>query len=71
MEPDERLESRTQITQPTTWDTARQKQPGAFLSVPKNMLQSIRDYGARYDQHLKCISHEEVGNFSPWHIAQR
>ncbi|XP_077168884.1 protein moonraker isoform X2 [Paroedura picta] len=70
LEPDERLESRTRIVQPDTWDPSQQKQPRAFLSVPKTMLQSICDYGARYDHHLKCISHEEVGNFSPWHIAQ-
>ncbi|XP_015264602.1 PREDICTED: protein moonraker, partial [Gekko japonicus] len=70
VEPDERLESRTQTAQTATWDTSQRKQPCTFLSVPKNMLQSIHDYGARYDQHLRCISHEEVGNFSPWHIAQ-
>ncbi|XP_060115610.1 protein moonraker [Heteronotia binoei] len=70
VEPDERLESRTHTTQPGTWDSSQRKQPCAFLSVPKNMLQSIHDYGTRFDQHLKCISHEEVGNFSPWHIAQ-
>ncbi|KAL8198684.1 UNVERIFIED_CONTAM: hypothetical protein K2H54_020712 [Gekko kuhli] len=70
VESDERLESRTRTAQPPTWDTSQRKQPCTFLSVPKHMLQSIYDYGARYDQHLKCISHEEVGNFSPWHIAQ-
>lgn len=69
VESDGRLESRTQTVQPTTWDTSQQKQPCTFLSVPKNMLQSIHRYGSQYDQHLKCISHEEVGNFSPWQIA--
>ncbi|XP_048374908.1 protein moonraker [Sphaerodactylus townsendi] len=70
VEPDERPEPSTEITQSAARDVSQLKQPRAFLSVPKNMLQSIRDYSARYEQHLKCISHEEVGNFSPWYIAQ-
>ncbi|XP_054857547.1 protein moonraker [Eublepharis macularius] len=66
----ERLEPRNWTTQPSNWDVSQRKQPSTFLSVPKNMLQSICDYGARYEQHLKCMSHEEVGNFNPWQIAE-
>ncbi|XP_072834506.2 protein moonraker [Pogona vitticeps] len=43
---------------------------GVFCSVPVSTLQSIRDYGARYEQHLKRISHAPVGTFDPWHITQ-
>ncbi|XP_042298518.1 protein moonraker [Sceloporus undulatus] len=46
------------------------KGAGTFLSVPQNVLRSISDYGTRYEQHLKRISHEAVGSFNPWHIAQ-
>nr|XP_056721546.1 protein moonraker [Euleptes europaea] len=70
VEPDERPESSARTTQPAAGDISQQKQSRTYLSVPKNMLRSICDYGTRYEQHLKCISHEEVGNFSPWHIAQ-
>nr|XP_034994746.1 protein moonraker isoform X2 [Zootoca vivipara] len=48
----------------------RRKEAGVFLSVPKNMLQSIHDYSVRYNQHLRCISHEAVGSFNPWRIAE-
>ena len=41
------------------------------LSVPKHMLQSILDYNSRYKHHLKLISHEAVGSFNPWQIAER
>lgn len=41
------------------------------LSVPSNVLQSILDYNSRYKHHLKLISHEVVGSFDPWQIAER
>ncbi|XP_044312094.1 protein moonraker isoform X2 [Varanus komodoensis] len=55
---------------PSTWHLRPQKWAGTFLSVPKNMLQSICDYQACYMQHLKGISHEAVENFNPWLIAE-
>ncbi|XP_033027356.1 protein moonraker [Lacerta agilis] len=57
-------------TLPSSSSHPRQKEAGVFLSVPKNMLQSIHDYSARYSQHLRCISHEAVGSFNPWRIAE-
>lgn len=48
-----------------------QKEGCIFLSIPRHMLQSILDYNNRYEQHLKLISHEAVGSFNPWHIAER
>ncbi|XP_014463625.2 protein moonraker [Alligator mississippiensis] len=47
-----------------------QKEGCIFLSIPRHMLQSILDYNNRYEQHLKLISHEAVGSFNPWHIAE-
>lgn len=41
------------------------------LSVPSDVLQSILDYNSRYKQRLKLISHEVVGSFDPWQIAER
>ncbi|XP_039938622.1 protein moonraker isoform X2 [Hirundo rustica] len=40
------------------------------LSVPSDVLQSILDYNSRYKHHLKLISHEVVGSFDPWRIAE-
>lgn len=48
-----------------------QKAYSVCLSVPSNVLQSILDYNSRYKHHLKLISHEVVGNFDPWQIAER
>ncbi|XP_043910189.1 protein moonraker [Protopterus annectens] len=48
----------------------QQKEGNTLLSVPSGVLQNIHDYNRRYEQHLKLISHEAVGNFNPWHIAE-
>ncbi|CAI9551744.1 unnamed protein product, partial [Staurois parvus] len=43
---------------------------GLRISVPHQMLQSIQNYGEKFDRHLRLTSHEEVGAFNPWHIAE-
>lgn len=48
-----------------------QKVYSVSLSVPSDVLQSILDYNSRYRHHLKLISHEAVGSFDPWQIAER
>lgn len=48
-----------------------QKVYSVSLSVPSDVLQSILDYNSRYKHHLKLISHEAVGSFDPWQIAER
>ncbi|XP_072286051.1 protein moonraker [Pyxicephalus adspersus] len=40
------------------------------VSVPHQMLQSIQNYSERFDRHLRLTSHEEVGAFNPWRIAE-
>lgn len=67
---EERLDPGSQTLQPSA-SSAPQPKGGTFISVPQHVLQSVRDYGARYEQHLQCLSHEEVGSFNPWLIAQR
>ncbi|KAM4045706.1 protein moonraker isoform 2-T2 [Anomaloglossus baeobatrachus] len=39
------------------------------LSVPTQMLKSIHNYTQNFDRHLHLTSHEEVGDFNPWHIT--
>ncbi|XP_030328815.1 protein moonraker isoform X2 [Strigops habroptila] len=66
---EEKLQSGNDILQPLTWNSL-QKEGCVSLSVPKCMLQSILDYNSRYKHHLKLISHEAVGSFNPWQIAE-
>ncbi|XP_073421664.1 protein moonraker [Dendrobates tinctorius] len=40
------------------------------LSVPTQMLKNIHNYTANFDRHLRLTSHEEVGDFNPWHITE-
>ncbi|XP_015501799.1 protein moonraker isoform X2 [Parus major] len=47
-----------------------QKVYSVSVSVPSDVLQSILDYNSRYKHHLKLISHEVVGSFDPWQIAE-
>ncbi|XP_049659049.1 protein moonraker isoform X6 [Accipiter gentilis] len=68
-EAEEKLQTGNDILQPLTRNSL-QKECCVCLSVPKHMLQSILDYNSRYKHHLKLISHEAVGSFNPWQIAE-
>ncbi|XP_075374586.1 protein moonraker isoform X3 [Mycteria americana] len=68
-EAEEKLQTGNDVLQPLTWNSL-QKECHVSLSVPKHMLQSILDYNSRYKHHLKLISHEAVGSFNPWQIAE-
>ncbi|XP_039742397.1 protein moonraker isoform X9 [Pteropus medius] len=48
-----------------------QRQEGrAALFVPPSMRRSIGDYCSRFEQYLRMVSHEAVGSFNPWLIAE-
>nr|XP_051681293.1 protein moonraker isoform X3 [Oryctolagus cuniculus] len=52
---------------------AEDSQPGEGrtpLLVPPGMLCSIGDYCSRFEQYLRMVSHEAVGGFNPWLIAE-
>ncbi|XP_055577635.1 protein moonraker isoform X7 [Falco cherrug] len=68
-EAEEKLQTRNYILQQLTRNSL-QKECYVSLSVPKHMLQSVLDYNSRYKHHLKLISHEAVGSFNPWQIAE-
>ncbi|XP_074017059.1 protein moonraker isoform X3 [Numenius arquata] len=68
-EAEEKLQTGNDILRPLTRNSLH-KECCASLSVPKCMLQSILDYTSRYEHHLKLISHEAVGSFNPWQIAE-
>ncbi|XP_056613620.1 protein moonraker isoform X2 [Triplophysa dalaica] len=42
---------------------------GLYLSVPPSMQRSIQKYRENHDAFLQLLSHEAVGNFNPWAIA--
>ncbi|XP_035753130.1 protein moonraker isoform X2 [Egretta garzetta] len=69
-EAEEKLQTGNYILQPLT-QSSLQRECYVCVSVPKHMLQSISDYNSRYQHHLKLISHEAVGSFDPWQIAER
>ncbi|XP_068066918.1 protein moonraker isoform X2 [Anomalospiza imberbis] len=68
-EAGEELQTGNDIPQPSPLNSL-QKAYSVSLSVPSNVLQSILDYNSRYKHHLKLISHEVVGSFDPWQIAE-
>ncbi|KAJ7418239.1 protein moonraker isoform X4 [Willisornis vidua] len=68
-EAEEKLQTGNDILQPLPLNSL-QKACSVSLSVPSHMLQSILDYNSRYKRHLKLISHEVVGSFDPWQIAE-
>ncbi|KAJ7409366.1 hypothetical protein BTVI_56765 [Pitangus sulphuratus] len=69
-EAEEKLQTGNEILHPLPLNSL-QKTCSVSLSVPNHMLQSILDYNSRYKHHLKLISHEVVGSFDPWQIADR
>lgn len=48
-----------------------QKEGRTPLFVPPGMRHSIGDYCSQFEQFLRIISHEAVGSFNPWLIAER
>ncbi|KAL2765613.1 protein moonraker isoform 2, partial [Daubentonia madagascariensis] len=48
----------------------QQREGQALLFVPPGMQHSIGDYCSRFEQYLRIISHEAVGSFNPWLIAE-
>ncbi|XP_004685173.1 PREDICTED: uncharacterized protein KIAA0753 homolog isoform X2 [Condylura cristata] len=55
---------------PALAEDSRQREGRTALSVPPAMRHSIGDYCSRFEQYLRMISHEAVGAFNPWLIAE-
>lgn len=51
-------------------EDSEQRKGRTALLVPPGMRRSIGDYCSRYDQYLRMVSHEAVGSFNPWLIAE-
>ncbi|CAO2644031.1 Protein moonraker, partial [Lemmus lemmus] len=65
-EESERREARF----PSTGEGLQQKEGRTPLFVPPQMRHSIGDYCSRFEQFLRIISHEAIGSFNPWLIAE-
>ncbi|XP_021093705.1 protein moonraker isoform X2 [Heterocephalus glaber] len=55
---------------PSVAEDSQQREGQAALFVPRSMRHSIGDYCSRFEQYLRLISHEAVGSFDPWLIAE-
>ncbi|ELV12264.1 hypothetical protein TREES_T100003556 [Tupaia chinensis] len=51
-------------------EDSQMKEGQTLLSVPPSMRHSIGDYCSRFEQYLRIISHEAIGSFNPWLIAE-
>ncbi|XP_040856464.1 protein moonraker isoform X2 [Ochotona curzoniae] len=51
-------------------EDSQQEERGTLLFVPPAMRRSIGDYCSRFEQYLRVISHEAVGSFNPWLLAE-
>ncbi|XP_051719444.1 protein moonraker isoform X3 [Ctenopharyngodon idella] len=47
----------------------RESTQGAYLTVPPSMQRSIQKYRENHDAFLRLVSHEALGSFNPWAIA--
>lgn len=56
---------------PSAGEDLQQKEGRTPLFVPPRMRHSIGDYCSRFEQFLRIISHEAIGSFNPWLIAER
>lgn len=54
-----------------TFPGSAEPSKGAAISVSSGMLGNIRRYRAAYDAYLRDVSHEAVGSFDPWAVADR
>ncbi|XP_067306690.1 protein moonraker isoform X2 [Pseudorasbora parva] len=48
---------------------AGERTQGAYLTVPPSMQRSIQKYRENHDAFLCLVSHEALGSFNPWAIA--
>ncbi|XP_051023263.1 protein moonraker [Acomys russatus] len=55
---------------PSTGEDLHQKEGRTPLCVPAGMRHSIGDYCSRFEQFLRIMSHEAIGSFNPWLIAE-
>ncbi|KAM5215009.1 protein moonraker isoform 8-T8 [Hipposideros larvatus] len=55
---------------PPLSENPQRRQGLLALSVPAGMWSSIGDYCGRFEQYLRMVSHEAVGSFNPWLIAE-
>ncbi|XP_069339530.1 protein moonraker isoform X2 [Eulemur rufifrons] len=66
---EERSEKR-EAPLPSFAEDSQRKEGQALLFVPPGMRHSIGDYCSRFEQYLRMVSHEAIGSFNPWLIAE-
>ncbi|XP_069766246.1 protein moonraker isoform X2 [Narcine bancroftii] len=58
------------ILEPLVQKPSKNKQCGTVLAIPQKMVHNIYNYHQKFDLYLRMISHEAIGNFNPWLIAE-
>ncbi|XP_054545613.1 protein moonraker isoform X2 [Talpa occidentalis] len=66
----EEAPEKRELPLPSLSEDSPQKEGCTALFVPPGMRHSIGDYCSRFEQYLRMISHEAVGSFNPWLIAE-
>ncbi|XP_069040554.1 protein moonraker isoform X2 [Lepisosteus oculatus] len=63
------MDGLSSLTRPQSPPTQATEKCGTLLSLPVGMQNHIQRYRERYEAYLRLISHEALGNFNPWAIA--
>ncbi|XP_032902115.1 protein moonraker [Amblyraja radiata] len=58
------------VLEPLVQRLSKHGQSGTVLAVPPKLVQNMHNYRERFNLYLKMISHEPVGKFNPWLIAE-
>ncbi|KAL6115946.1 kiaa0753 [Pungitius sinensis] len=66
-----REEEEQQPTYNTVFPVPAERARGTVISVPGGALGNIRRYREEFEAHLRAATHEGVGSFNPWAIADR
>uniref|UniRef100_A0A8C8ZYR1 KIAA0753 n=1 Tax=Prolemur simus TaxID=1328070 RepID=A0A8C8ZYR1_PROSS len=66
----EEISEKREAPLPSLAEDSQRKEGQALLFVPPGMRHSIGDYCSRFEQYLRMVSHEAIGSFNPWLIAE-
>ncbi|XP_044209027.1 protein moonraker isoform X2 [Thunnus albacares] len=66
---EEASQEEQQLRHSTVFPGPVERSKETVVSVPGNMLRSIRRYREDYEAYLRVVAHEAVGSFNPWAIA--
>ncbi|KAM5274356.1 protein moonraker [Ctenodactylus gundi] len=66
----EEISEKREAPLPSLAEDFQQREGQTPLFVPPGMRHSIGDYCSHFEQYLRIISHEAIGSFNPWLLAE-